>query len=335
MASSPATPRVTVVIPNWNGARWLPGCLEGLRGQEFQDFDVVLVDNGSVDGSVALARSLGLPLRVIEFPENRGFAAAANAGVASSRSPFVALLNTDTVPRPGWLGALVRALEAAPADVAGVASKMIRMGEPAQLDGAGDFLTWAGMPVRRGHGEPVSSYAVPEEVFSVCAGAALYRRAVLEELGGFDSTFFAYLEDLDLGVRARLRGYRWLYEPAAEVLHEGHGSELPRRAYARLMTRNRLLLLSKSLPGRLLLRHAHRLIYGQLYFLVAYRSPGACLAGYADYLRLLAHVRRSRRLAARTRRIGVETLAARIGSVPAREPPLRLMFTRWLRRALP
>jgi GT2 family glycosyltransferase len=330
-----SAPRVTVVIPNWNGAAWLPGCLEALRGQEFRSFEVVLVDNGSEDGSVALAQSLDPHVRVVTFPENRGFAAAANAGIAAARGEFVALLNTDTVPSPGWLAALVGALETAPADVAGVASKMIRMAEPAQLDGAGDFLTWSAMPVRRGYGEPVTSFAVPEDVFSVCAAAALYRRRALEDLGGFDEAFFAYLEDVDLGLRARLAGYRWLYEPAAEVLHHGHGSALPKRRYVRLMTRNRLLLVTKTVPWPLLLRHAHQLLYGQIYFLVAYRSPLACAAAYLDYLRLVPHVWRARGRAARSRRIGVADLDRQIGGVPAREPPLSQMLVRWLRRAVP
>jgi GT2 family glycosyltransferase len=335
MESPSAPAQVTVVIPNWNGAAWLPGCLDGLRRQEYRSFDVVLVDNGSTDGSPALARSLDPGLRVVSFPENRGFAAAANAGIDAARTEFVALLNTDTAPRAGWLGALVRALESAPPDVAGVGSMMIRMAEPTQLDGAGDFLTWTGMPVRRGYGEPVSAFAVPGDVFSVCAGAALYRRRVLEELGGFDEAFFAYLEDVDLGLRARLRGYRWLYEPSAEVLHEGHGSSLPMPSYVRLMTRNRLLLLTKSLPWPLLLWHLPRLLYGQLYFLVAYRAPLASAAGYFDYLRSLPHVGRQRREAARTRRVELRELDGQIGGIPAREPPLSRMFVRWIRRTLP
>ena len=326
-----SSPRVSVILPNWNGEAWLPGCLGGLRAQEFRSFEVVLVDNGSVDGSVALARALDPALHVLLFPENRGFAAAVNAGIAAARGEYVALLNTDTVPRPGWLGSLVRTLDASPPDVAGLASRMLSLRDPTRLDDAGDFLTWSGMGVKRGHGEPGSEFSLPDEVFSACAGAALYRRSVLEELGGFDERFFAYLEDLDLGLRARLRGYRWLYEPAAEVLHQGQGSGLPADRYVRLTTRNRLLLMTKSLPLRSLLRHAHQLLYGQLYFFVAYRRPLASLAGYLGYLRLVPHVLRARALARRTRTITAAQLEGQLGGT-AREPPLSSLLARRLRR---
>jgi len=324
-------PRVTVVVPNWNGEAWLPGCLEGLRAQELRSFEVVVVDNGSADGSVAFAQAFDPGIRVIRFSENRGFAVAVNAGIASARGEYVALLNTDTVPRPSWLGALVRALDASPPDVAGLASRMLDLADPGRIDDAGDFLTWAGMAVKRGHGEPASSFPLPDEVFSPCAGAALYRRGVLEELGGFDERFFAYLEDVDLGLRARLRGYRWLYVPEAEVLHRGQGSGLPRSRYVRLVTRNRLLLLTKSLPLSLLLRHAPGLVYGQLYFLAAYRRPFDSIAGYLGYLRLVPHVLRARAVARRTRRITVAQLEGRIGGA-AREPPLARLVARRLRR---
>lgn len=327
-------PKVTVVIPNWNGETWLPGCLQGLRVQDFRAFEVVLVDNGSRDGSLALVRAQAPEARLIAFPENRGFAAAANAGIASARAEYVALLNNDTAPRSHWLGSLVRALDTSPPDVAGVASLMLSLSDPSRIDDAGDFLTWRGMPVKRGHGEPAAAFARPDEVFSPCAGAALYRRRVLEELGGFDERFFAYLEDVDLGLRARLRGYRWLYAPAAEVLHQGHGSGVPAALYVRLMTRNRLLLLTKSLPLRLLVRHAAQLLYGQLYYLVAYHRPLASLAGYLGYLRLMGHVLRSRRLARRSRRITPKQLDAQLGGT-AHEAPLSHLIARRLRRVRP
>jgi GT2 family glycosyltransferase len=327
-------PKVTVVIPNWNGAAWLPGCLDALRLQDFRDFETVLVDNGSVDDSLAVARARVPDIRVLVFPENRGFAAAANAGIAAARGDYVALLNTDTVARPHWLGRLVEALEAAPPDVAGLASRIVSLSDPTRLDDTGDFLNWYGIAIQRGHGDPVSAFFAPDEVFSACAAAALYRRSVLEELDGFDEHFFAYLEDLDLGLRARLRGYRWLYVPGAEVQHQGHGSGTPARRYVRLMSRNRLLLLTKSLPLRLLLRHAPQLLYGQLYFAVAYRRPFASLAGYLDYLKVVPHVLRARRTARRTRRISPAQLEPQLRGT-AREPPLSHLLARRLRRVWP
>jgi GT2 family glycosyltransferase len=298
-----------VVIPNWNGAAWLPGCLGALAAQTFRAFETVLVDNGSSDGSVALVRRDHPDVRVVTFGRNRGFAAAANAGIrAGAPTPYVALLNTDTRPRPGWLESLVAAMVRAGPEVGCLASRMLRMEDPAQVDDAGDGLSWHGVAFKRGHGEPAAAYAREEDVFSPCAGAALYRRPMLEEVGGFDERFFAYLEDVDLGLRCRLRGYRCRYVPGAEVLHHGHGAGIARGRYVRLTTRNRLALFAKSIPAPLLRRHVGRLAYGQWYFLVVSRRPLHSLLGYLGFALLLPHVLRERRRILTGRRIADEAL---------------------------
>lgn len=287
--------KVAVVIPNWNGEKWLPGCLSALAAQGFEDFETVLVDNGSTDGSVLYVKQHDPRVRIIELGSNRGFAAAVNAGIGATQSDYVALLNTDTQPRPGWLAALVAAMDRSDSRVGALASRMLSLDAPGIIDDAGDVLSWHGAAAKRGHGRPAAEYEAETEVFSPCAGAALYRRSLLEELGGFDEAFFAYLEDLDLGLRGRLLGYRYLYVPGAEVLHKGHGAGLARGAYVRLMTCNRLLLLAKNIPLALWLRHIGQIAYGQLYFLAAYRRPLHSLAGYVSFLRLLPHVARQRR----------------------------------------
>jgi len=329
-----ATPRVSVVIPNHNGATWLKGCFEGLARQEFKDFAVVFVDNGSTDGSPDLARQLRSDVRLVSLGENRGFAAAVNAGIAATTSPYVALLNTDTRAGSAWLGALVRALEESPPDVAAVASRMLRMDDPGTIDDAGDALCWTGAAVKVGHGRPAAEFAHRREVFSPSAGASLYKRSFLEEMGGFDECFFAYLEDVDLGLRGRLRGYRFVFEPAAEVLHEGHGSGLRWGSYVQLLTRNRLLLFGKNVPLGLLLRRLGPLFRGQLYFFLAYRSPYRSLAGYASFLRLLPHVVRERRRMRRFRRITPGELD-RMLDTGADEPLLRGPLLRRLNRRPP
>ena len=226
----------SVVIPNLNGARWLEGCLEGLAKQRHSGFEIIVVDNGSTDDSRDVVRRRCPDATLVALSDNHGFAAAANAGIVAARGRYIALLNNDTVPEPAWLGQLVEALDTNPPDVGAVASKMLSMDDPLIVDDAGDSLSWSGASCKLGHGEPASSYVRSTEVFSVCAGAALYRRTFLDELGGFDERFFAYLEDLDLGVRGRLAGYRYLFVPDAEVLHKGQGTGLPRPAYVRLVT---------------------------------------------------------------------------------------------------
>lgn len=296
--------KVSVVIPNYNGDTWLAGCFGGLARQEFKSFETILVDNGSTDGSPDRVSGLEPKARVIRLERNLGFAAAVNVGIAASRSEYVALLNTDTVARPSWLAALVRTLDASGSDVAAAAPKMLRMDRPDTIDDAGDALSWTGAARKMGHGRPAAEFVSRREIFAPSAGASLYRRAFLETIGGFDDRFFAYLEDIDLGLRGRLCGYRYLFEPAAEILHKGQGSGLPRPAYVKLITRNRLLLFAKNLPMSLLLRHLGELLYGQLYFLVVYRRPLASLAGYVGFVPLVAHALRERRRLRRLTRIG-------------------------------
>jgi GT2 family glycosyltransferase len=327
-------PRVAVVVPNYNGDRWLPGCLDALAAQTFADREVVLVDNGSTDGSVALVRARHPGVRVIALERNTGFAPAVNLGIRAAGGEYVALLNTDTVARPDWLAALVRALDESPPETGAVASKMLSLDDPGRIDDAGDALAWTGAAEKLGHGEPAHRFTQRSEVFSVCAGAALYRRSFLDAVGGFDERFFAYLEDVDLGLRGRLLGYRYLFEPAAEVLHKGHGSAIPRADYVRLNTRNRVMLFAKSVPGSLLLKHLPRLLYGQLYFAIVYRRPVASLAGYAALVPCLAHIWRERRRARASRRLDPTEIDGLL-TTRMREPPLRLILRRQLGRLRP
>lgn len=288
-------PRVSVIIPNFNGETWLPGCLAGLAEQEYEDFEVVLVDNGSADGSRDLARRLRPDLRLIALERNQGFAAAVNVGTRAARGEYLALLNTDTVARPRWLGSLVRTLDDSPTDVGAVASKMLCMEDPDTVDDAGDALSWTGAAEKVGHGRPATEFVERREVFAPSGGASLYRREFLEKMGGLDERFFAYLEDVDVALRGRLCGYRFLFEPEAEVLHQGHGSGLSPASYVRLLTRNRVMLFAKNVALSLLLRNAGKLLYGQLYFFLAYRRPLSSLRGYASLVPQIPHLLRERR----------------------------------------
>lgn len=328
---SRADPKVSVVIPNHNGAHWLSGCLEALAAQELRGSEVIVVDDGSTDGSAAILRERYPQVRLIALDRNTGFAAAVNVGIQAARGEHVALLNNDTVARPVWLGALVKTLENSPQDVGAVASKMLCFEDPHCVDDAGDALSWTGAAEKQGHGRPASEFMQSREVFSPCAGAALYRRSFLEATGGLDERFFAYLEDVDLGLRGRLLGYRYLFEPAAEVLHKGQGSEVTRARYVRLITRNRVMLFAKSVPFSLLFKHLPRLLYGQLYFFIAYRQPLQSLAGYGSLLLNVPHIFRERRRLAQSRRItpaDFETMLSSKMSEPPLGNPLRYLWKR-------
>jgi GT2 family glycosyltransferase len=301
---------VTVVVPNWNGERFLRTCLGSLRLQSFEEFETVLVDNGSTDGSVALASRDFPEVRVLPLPENRGFSAAVNAGIQASGAEHVALLNNDTETDPGWLEALVEAADAYP-EAGFFASKLVDFYDRRILDGAGDVLRRSGLPYRLGHGEPDrGQYDAATYVFGACAGAAMYRRSMLDDVGLFDEDFFANCEDGDLSFRAQLAGYRCLYVPTSAVYHMGSatfGKRTP--TSTRLGTRNSLCLLVKNLPAPLVPGSLPFVLAGQLSRLVVTASTStlrAHIEGLAGALRLLPLMWRKRREIQKRRQVPIE-----------------------------
>ena len=225
MATLPASsPDVTVIVVTWNSAAYLPLCLQALTAQSYRDFEVVIADNASSDGSVdGLAASYpGLQLRVERLDSNRGFAAANNVAAAIARGRWLALLNPDAYPDSDWLEQLVKAANSTPKSF--FACRQIQVGRPRLLDGEGDLYHISGLALRRNFNFPVFGGAQPREVFSACAAAALYPRQQFLDAGGFDEDYFAYHEDVDLGFRLRLRGLKCIYIPAAVVHHVGTAS---------------------------------------------------------------------------------------------------------------
>jgi GT2 family glycosyltransferase len=286
--------KVTVVIPNWNGMNWLSDCLQSLARQDTPDFGILIIDNGSTDGSMEFIKQNHPNIEVVSLPNNTGFANAANIGIEKSATPYIVFLNADTRVYPDWLSSLLDRIENSPPEIAAINSQMLRMDDPERLDDAGDEMTWFGATIKRGYNQLASGHDEEVEVFSACAGAALYRRDFLLETGGFDPAFFAYLEDVDLGLRGRLLGYRYLYLPKAKVIHKGHGSNIDFNLYVELITRNRLLLFVKNIPSSLLLRHAPKLLYGQIYFFAAYARPWASIRGYLSFCASLPKTIRKR-----------------------------------------
>ncbi len=208
-----------VIIVNWNGARYLRVCLDSLRRQTHPNFEVIVVDNGSTDDSVALVRSEYPRVRLLELGENYGFIVACNRGTKLTQAEILVMLNNDTEAEPGWLEALCQALEENP--MAGsAASKMLLFDRRDTLHNAGDTLGPGLMPQNRGvwevdHGQ----YDAKTAVFGACGGAAAYRRTMWEQMGGFDERLFMYLEDVDLAWRAREAGWTCVFAPHARVYH--------------------------------------------------------------------------------------------------------------------
>lgn len=208
---------VTVIIVNWNGRHWLERCLPALQAQTYADFQVIVVDNGSTDGSVSWLDENWPAVRVLPNDRNLGFAAANNAAISASRGEYVVTLNNDVLVEPGWLSELVAG--AADPDIGMVASQIALWDRPDMLDSAGLEVDRAGIGWNRGWGQAAATARTACDVFGACAAAGLYRRAMLDEIGLFDEDFFAYYEDVDLAWRAQRAGWRGRYAPAARVLH--------------------------------------------------------------------------------------------------------------------
>lgn len=288
-----------VVIPNWNGARWIDACLESVLAQDRAPDEVVVVDNGSTDGSDAAAEAHA-GVRVVRLGRNTGFSVAVNRGVEAVRCDWVALVNTDVVLDTDWLRRACAPLEQEPA-VASVATKMVDLANPGTIYDAGDLLRRDGACEQRGRFMTDDGrFDAPGDAFSACAGAAVYRRDALLRAGGFDERFFAYLEDVDLGLRLRLAGWRCRYEPAvARHAGEGSSSEL-QRAPASWVERNTLLIVAKHFPARWLPRVAYRQAAWAWHALRGGRLRAHCkgaLAAFPALPAMLAERRRLRRAA--------------------------------------
>ena len=245
---------INVIIVNWNGKKFLPECLESLRQQAYRRFSIILVDNGSNDGSIDFVIRNYPEVKTIALPKNVGFSVANNIAIKTVLTEYVALLNNDAVAHPLWLQSLMGALESCP-EAGFAASKMLYYDNPEIIDRAGDSYTRAGAGLLRGRAEPASSYNKQEWIFGACAAAALYRTRMLRDIGLFDEDFFLLYEDVDLSFRAQLRGYKCLYVPEAIVHHKASSSiiyDSPTSVY--YGHRNLEWVYIKNMPAGLILK---------------------------------------------------------------------------------
>ncbi len=292
---------VSVVVPNWNGAGILEACLLSLRAQTLAAHEVVVVDNGSTDGSHRIAEAAP-GVRLLRQRDNLGFGGGANLGVAATEAPLVAVLNSDARPEPDWLSNLVRASGDAEQDVWAWGSVQLR--PDGAIESAGDAWALAGAGYKLMAGDDVARLpAEPFEVFSPPGAAPLFRRSAFDVLGGYDEKFFLYYEDLELSWRARWRGWRALTVPDARVHHALGGSGDLGRTY-RYAARNSLVTTVRHVP-RL---HPLTLAGHTLHEAAVARQRGVLrpylrgrAAGVAALPRAFAERRRSAREHVRTR----------------------------------
>jgi GT2 family glycosyltransferase len=260
---------VCIVIPNWNGKKFLAGCLDSLREQTYTHHEVIIVDNGSHDGSVAFLTENYPEVRVATFPHNTGFSVAVNRGIVESYGEFVALLNNDTIVDPNWLFELVKGLREHP-EAGSVGCKMLAYDDRSVLDGAGDGYRRGGLPGRIGHRErDTGRFDAPRYILGACGGAALYRRDIFDEVGLLDEDYFAYLEDVDFGLRAQSAGFKCIYVPTSIVYHLGCGTTGSGYSalVVRLSAQNNWNTIAKNIPAELLWKFLPQILYWQLYYL--------------------------------------------------------------------
>jgi GT2 family glycosyltransferase len=303
---------VSIVVVNWNGKPHLRTCLEAVFAQrDAPPFEVVLVDNGSTDGSVAFVREAFPAVRLVVLERNLGFTGGNNAGAREARGRYLVFLNNDTAAQPGWLAALRRAVDE-PAGVVLTTSRVVYMHDPEIVDSAGDgMLQWGGA-FKRLHGAPASAALESCEVFGVCGAACLVSKTVFDELDGFDEAFFVSHEDVDLSYRARLLGYRCWYAADAVVHHKGsatlgrtsafavyHGQRNLEWVYVK---NSPLGVLLRSLPGHVVYTMAAAGYFTRLGLLGPFlRAKLAAAAG-------LPRVWRQRAVVQGTRRVGASAI---------------------------
>ncbi|MDO4965233.1 MAG: glycosyltransferase family 2 protein [Lachnospiraceae bacterium] len=242
--------KVSVIIPNYNGIEYIDECLLSLRNQSYKDFDIIVVDNKSTDSSADKIESDYPEVKLVRLEDNYGFSRAANEGlIRTKNSEFVILLNADTKAEPDFVKELVNAIEGNE-KIFSVASKMIQLDRNDRYDGAGDLYCCLGWAYAIGKDMKIGKYEKECNVFSACAGACIYRRAIFEQIGYFDEYHFMYLEDVDIGYRARIMGYINRYTPKAVVYHAGSGITGSRYNpfKVRIAARNSWYVIYKNMP---------------------------------------------------------------------------------------
>jgi GT2 family glycosyltransferase len=268
-------PAVSIIVLNWNGKRYLGRCLDAIAAQTFRDYEVLVLDNASTDGSVDDLAARWPAFRLVTFDQNLGFAIGNNRGAQIARGRWVAFLNNDAFPEPEWLAQLVQAARTQ-TEYSFFSSRLVYAEDPHLTQDTGDVYHVSGFAWPRDNNCPAqNAHLGSDEVFSPCAAAALYDREAFLEVGGFDEQFSSHIEDVDIGFRLRLRGYRCLYIPQAVVAHVGsasYGRESARTVYQ--VQRNVIWTYFANMPGWLYWKYLPAHLFANLVFLIYYSLRG-------------------------------------------------------------
>ncbi len=269
----------TIVIPNYNGINYIQSCLESLYGGTTKEIEVIVVDNASTDGSMELVRDQFPQVRLIVNEKNMGFSCAVNQGIRSSRTPYVILLNNDTRAEFSFVHELEKVMDHdREKKIFSASAKLVSLYDKDKVDDAGDYYCALGWAFARGKGRPPARYDQDCDIFAACAGAAIYRRELLEEnkVGLFDEEHFAYFEDIDIGYRAKIYGYRNKFAANSIVYHAGSATSGSRyNAFkTRLASRNSVYLIYKNMPALQLVLNLPFLVIGFLIKMLFFARKG-------------------------------------------------------------
>ena len=239
---------IDIIIPNYNGNKYLKECIDSLYTQTYSNFRIIIIDNCSIDSDYKWIDSYK-NLIFKKLDKNYGFDKAVNEGIKLSNTEYVVLLNNDTVAKENWLEELIKCIES-DKKIFSACSKMLRYDDKNLIDDAGDEYNILGWTLKRGDGQPISKYNKTEGVFSSCAGAAIYRRSILDEIGYFDEYFFAYMEDVDISYRAKIHGYKNIYCADAQIYHIGSATSGSKYNpfKVKLAARNNVYVAYKNMP---------------------------------------------------------------------------------------
>lgn len=286
---------ITIVIPNYNGNKYLRQCLESVYAQDYKGYEVIIIDNASTDGSYEWVKEYK-DIIFKRLDKNYGFSKAVNEGIKMAKTEYVLLLNNDTELFTDFLSQMKKAIEK-DKQIFSVSSKMIQYHDKSYIDDAGDEYTALGWAYKRGDGKSVETFNKSERIFSTCAGAALYRKAIFDEIGYFDENFFAYMEDVDISYRGNIYGYKNIYMPEAKVYHIGSATSGSKyNAFkVKLAARNNLYVPYKNMPLLQLIINLPFLILGILVKAVWFAKLGfgkEYLQGLGDGLTHLNNVKK-------------------------------------------
>ena len=315
-------PIVSIIIVNWNGEQFIHECFQTIACQTFKEFEIVFVDNASADKSVETARKLAsdlkLRLNIVKLSTNTGFATGNNEGLKQCFGKYIALLNNDTVVSKDWLKSLVQAMDAHPE--AGICASLLIVAGTDIIDSAGDCLGSSLRPFKRGEGLSASLFTAGEYVFGACAGAALYRKTMIDEIGLFDDDFFLIFEDADLNFRAQLAGWKCLFVPGAIVQHKVNASiKKISKLAAFHSVKNDKALVIKNTPWLILLKHFPLYIFEEVCFSLIYHARNGNIVSYLKanlhFLKNLPRLLRKRKRIMELRKVPTSYLSGLLVSI--------------------